>query len=127
MSVKWGIVGNRIGWTAHFVFNILANHNITSNDTIISGGAKGVDTYAQDYAEYIGCKMIIFYPNPIEESPKKYFSRNLKIAQECDILIAFNKNNSPSGTLNTINQAKILRKKVVLIAAEEKGKTQEVK
>ena len=32
-------------------------------DTIVSGGAKGADTYAREFAKKKGLKMIEFFPN----------------------------------------------------------------
>ena len=32
-------------------------------DTIVSGGAMGVDTYAREYAKMKGLKLIEFFPN----------------------------------------------------------------
>ena len=107
----YGIVGNRSGFTYERIKQVLDKHCITSNDTIVSGGAIGVDTYAQRYAKEIGAKLIIYYPNPSENSPNRYFTRNLSIALECDELIAFSKK-SRGGTYNTINHVRVLNKKV---------------
>ncbi len=114
--MKYGIVGNRYGWNSGFVFQTLSKYNMSSQDIIISGGADGVDTYAQWYAKKIGAQMIIVYPNPKEPSPQRYFSRNKDIAEMCDTLIAFDKGSSSgSGTLNTINHAKRMNKEVIVI------------
>lgn len=110
---NFGIVGNREGWNYLEFKNRLRKHNITHKDVIISGGAKGVDSYAQRYAKEIGCTMIIFYPNPKISSPQKYFDRNTCIALQCDELITFDKKLF-SGTLHTINRVKVLNKKVTL-------------
>lgn len=114
--MKYGIVGNRKGWTYNEVQKELLKLDITENDTIISGGAIGVDTYAQEFAKTIGCDMIIYYPRNSKPSPERYFERNKKIAKECDILIAFDKGNcSGTGTLNTINHAKRMGKQIIQI------------
>lgn len=113
--MKYAIVGNRTGWNKDFVFKTLDGFYITPNDIIISGGAEGIDTYAQEYAKKIGCEILILYPKPKEPSPERYFNRNLEIAKRCDILIAFDKKSSGgSGTLNTINHAKKLYKEIVI-------------
>jgi predicted Rossmann fold nucleotide-binding protein DprA/Smf involved in DNA uptake len=115
VKMKYGIVGNRKGWSQSKVFDSLDNFSITANDIILSGGAEGVDTLAQEYAKLRGCEMIILYPNPNIHSPKRYFDRNSEIAKRCDTLIAFDKGSSSgSGTLNTINSAKKLGKTVVV-------------
>lgn len=114
--MKYGIVGNREGWSRDFVNKKLHDLGVEVWDTIISGGAKGIDSYAQSYAKMIGAKIIILYPNPKEDSPQRYFNRNKNIAEACDVLIAFDKGSSSgSGTLNTINHAKRMKKTVVII------------
>lgn len=113
------IVGNRIGWSKDYIFKVLDGYSITSNDIIISGGAFGVDTYAQEYAKKVGCEIVILYPKIKEPIPERYFNRNLEIAKRCDILIAFDKKSSKySGTLNTINHAKKLNKQVIVYREE---------
>ena len=109
----YGIVGNRSGFTYSQVRSKLQKHNITANDEIITGGAIGVDTHAQRYAQEIGATLIIFYPNPNVNSPQRYFDRNIKIAEYLDELIAFNKKDW-SGTTHTINKTRELDKKVTI-------------
>lgn len=108
---KYGVVGNRTGFTYKEVKNRLEQHNIKADDCIISGGANGVDTYAQMYAKEIGVKLIIFYPNPKISSPYRYYDRNILIANECNELIAFNKK-AKGGTIHTMHHAKGLNKKI---------------
>lgn len=108
----FGIVGNRTGWTYERIKEILEKHNVYKSDVIISGGADGVDAFAQEYAKEKGCKMIIFYPDPTKLSPIRYYDRNKLIALNCDVLIAFNKQ-IKSGTQNTIKYAKESGKEVI--------------
>ena len=110
--MKYGIVGNRVGWEISEVVTELVKLGITSKDTIISGGAEGVDSFAQIFAKQIGCKMVIFYPDKQLPIPARYMLRNRKIAEECDVLIAFNRY-AKSGTKHTILEAKALNKKVI--------------
>ena len=113
--MKYGVVGNRFGWDYNRVQEELLELGITENDVIISGGATGVDTFAQQFAKTIGCDMMIFYPRYSKPSPMRYFERNEQIAKECDVLIAFDRGSSSgSGTLNTINHAKKFNKKIIL-------------
>ena len=113
--MKYGVVGNRFGWTYNRVQEELLEIGITEEDVIISGGATGVDTFAQQFAKTKGCDMIIYYPKYSKPSPDRYFDRNKQIAEECDVLIAFDKGSSSgSGTLNTINHAKRNGKKIIL-------------
>lgn len=113
--MKYGIVGNRTGWTYDEVLHYLNRERVYRNaDMIISGGANGVDSFAQQYAKVYGIPILIYYPFNDLPSPERYFKRNKKIAEECDILIAFN-NRFNSGTSNTIRYAKELNKKIILI------------
>jgi predicted Rossmann fold nucleotide-binding protein DprA/Smf involved in DNA uptake len=117
--MKIGIVGNQEGWEYSFIRKKLIENHLTAHDIIISGGAKGVDTYAQMFAKEIGATIIIHYPDDLIPSPERYFIRNKQIATECDLLIAFDKKSGRAGTKNTIAHAKRLNKKIILYKVEE--------
>jgi fibrillarin-like rRNA methylase len=81
--------------------------------TIISGGAKGVDRLAKEYANEMG----YFF---LEHAPQtdRYPSfndaaraRNRQIANDCDVLIAFPSATSV-GTWDTVTRAKALNKPI---------------
>ena len=114
MKQKVGVVGNQHGWTYSNVKEVLEALEIDHEATIISGGADGVDTFAQIYAKEKGCTIIIHYPKPHEPSPDRYFNRNKQIALECDFLIAFDKKSGAAGTKNTIACAKKANKAIFL-------------
>jgi len=110
--MRIAIVGNRKGWTYKEVCAKLKEYNVYKSDIIISGGADGVDTYAQQYAKEIGAKIEIFYPDPNKPNPERYYHRNREIVLSCDILIAFNRHpNARSGTTMTTNYAKTQKEK----------------
>ncbi len=111
--MKIGIVGNRTGWNYERIKEVLDKH-VNDNDILISGGAEGVDSFAQQYAKEKGLEFRIIYPNFKLPSPKRYFDRNTKITFKSDMLIAFDKKQH-SGTLNTINTAKRQNKAVIII------------
>ena len=114
--MKYAVVGNRVGWSMYDIWNALDKYKITSADTIISGGADGVDTFAQEYAKHIGCKMIIHYPDMKKKSPERYFERNRVIVDESDIVIAFDRGSSgKTGTANTTNYAEKIRKEFIVL------------
>ena len=120
--MKIVVIVNRTGWSNDFVRKTLKQHNDINTDNIISGGADGVDTFAQRYAKEIGAKMVIYYPDPTISSPRRYYNRNYTIVSNGDKIIAFNKNNNPrTGTSNAINQARKLMKKVIIIEKDEYG------
>ena len=53
-------------------------------DEIISGGAKGVDSFVQKAAKSLGFPVRIFTPKT--ETWLDFKARNLLIAEECDVL-----------------------------------------
>ena len=115
------VVGNRIGWTYQEIEKILIKEYVYKSDVIITGGAEGVDTFAQEFGKKHGNRILIIYPDPTKPSPQRYYERNKKIALECDCMIAFNKGNNPrSGSFNAINQAKKFKKDVFVITGDEK-------
>ncbi len=109
--MKLAVVGNRKGYTKKYVYKELDTYNLTDEDFIITGGAKGVDTFAMQYAKERGISLIVYYASLIIPIPDRYFSRNFKIAFNCDEMLAFNKK-VHSGTTNSINHALHLNKMV---------------
>ena len=113
--MKIAIVGNRKGWSYNQVSDILNQERVYRNASmLISGGANGVDSFVQTYAKSFGLPILIYYPFADLPVPERFFKRNKKIAEECDLLIAFNKEQK-SGTSNTIRYAKEIGKEVIII------------
>ena len=113
--MKIGVVGNRKNWTYEQVRAKLLELKVSKLDIIISGGAEGVDSHAQQFAKEIGAQLRVIYPDPDLPSPKRYYDRNEKIAYMCDKLIAFNSEGPRSGTHNTITHATNLSKEVIVV------------
>lgn len=99
---------------------------------IISGGQKqGADGYAKKFALEFDMKYVEFPPRHytynqhciLEEShygkryyPKNFFDRNKQIVEYSDYIVAFmNKGKQTSGTLNTIETAQKMNKKVIIL------------
>lgn len=115
-----GIIGNRTGWTYEFVRKKLKELNVYKSDVIISGGADGIDTFAQRYAKEIGAQIIIIYPDPDKPIPQRYFDRNKLIILRSDIIVAFDKKElTHSGTRYGIDFAKKQKKEVFVIDKQE--------
>ncbi len=88
---------------------------------LVSGGASGVDTIAETTAYELGLKCDIH--RPTSENWDGYKARNLKIAQECDVIYCFPtkvrltpcyhcsiQDHERSGGCWTVKQAKTLKK-----------------
>tara|TARA_R110001592_G_scaffold215613_1_gene468994 strand:+ start:6573 stop:6974 length:402 start_codon:yes stop_codon:yes gene_type:complete len=133
--MKIGIVGSREYQNFRKVKDtIFELKNKFSDDLIIvSGGClDGADRYAKKFSIELGCSYIEFNPahtpknlySALHENyygksykPKNFFHRNKMLATYVDCLIAFiPKDGAASGTANTINEAKKMKKKVVIIS-----------
>ena len=80
---------------------------------IVSGGAAGADTIAEQIAMYMGIPTKIFLPNWDKHGKSAGFVRNTQIVENSDIIIAFWDGLS-KGTLDSINKAKSLGKRVIV-------------
>jgi len=99
MGLIVGVVGGRDFTDKGFLYAVLdALRDIEGIDMIVSGGAKGADELAYRYAIDDGF-------------PRAYFRRNVRIAEHCEVLMAFPTKNS-KGTWHTIKTAEKLGKKV---------------
>ena len=74
-------------------------------ELIVSGGAKGADTYAREYAMKNNIPLIEFLPDYRRYGKKAPLMRNLQIVDNCDFLLAFWDGKS-RGTKFTIDYAK---------------------
>ena len=84
-------------------------------DTIVSGGAKGADTYAKEFAKKYNLKLIEFLPEYDKYPPKVApLVRNKLIVDNCDCLLAFWDGKS-RGTKYTIDYAKQVGKPVKIV------------
>lgn len=115
---KYGIVGSRRRLDKNSVINFV--NSLNPDDVVISGGCRGVDSWAEETAKSKGLKLIIH--KPILENIKnrgdlieRYYDRNKLIAKDCEILIAFVSSDRTGGTENTIKYAKELNKEVKLM------------
>ena len=83
-------------------------------DTIVSGGAKGADTFAMDFARQHGLKLIVFFPDYEKYGRQAPLMRNKLIVEECDCLLAFWDGQS-KGTKFTLDYAKEKGKPVKIV------------
>lgn len=83
-------------------------------DTIVSGGAIGVDTYAREFAKKHGLRMIEYFPNYELYGKRAPLERNKLIINECDCVLAFWDGKS-HGTKFTIDLAKEANKPIKIV------------
>ena len=83
-------------------------------DTIVSGGAKGADTYAREFAQKHNLNLIEFLPDYDKYGRKAPLVRNKLIVEECDCVLAFWDGKS-RGTKFTIDYANEKGKPVKIV------------
>lgn len=110
-----GIVGSREfekrGVRQHVYADMLRFINkLASGTTIVSGGAIGVDTYAEEIADNFHMTKEIFRPNESLPVPKRFFVRNQQIVNYLKdhggTLVSFVMHNHHRGTSRTIQLAR---------------------
>ena len=84
--MKLAIVGSRDFNNYEFLKKIVDFHPCTQ---IISGGARGADTLARQYAIEHGIPFKEFFPDWDTHGKSAGFLRNEQIVQACDELVAF--------------------------------------
>ena len=78
------------------------NHPVTE---IVSGGARGVDSLAEEYAKERNLPITVFKPDWERHGRKAGFVRNVQIVNHCDHLLAFWDEKS-KGTKHSIDTAR---------------------
>lgn len=87
-------------------------------DVIISGGAKGIDSLAEEEAELLYLHREIFLPKNARWEPEGYKERNLQIAEDCTHLLCIRtKQSTTYGSGWTADQAERLGKTVWRVTA----------
>ena len=83
-------------------------------ETIVSGGAKDVDTYAREYAKKKGLKLIEFFPDFEKYGRCAPLERNKLIVDTCDGVLAFWDGKS-KGTKCALDYAKEKNKPIIIV------------
>ena len=83
-------------------------------DEIVSGGAKGVDACAEEYARRNGIKFTVFLPNYEKYGKAAPIRRNEEIVAYADKIIAFWDGVS-KGTMSTIRYAEKMGKEYRIV------------
>lgn len=112
--MKIAIIGSRETGNINFEQELLNRLLILGNDTIVSGGARGIDTLAAMYAKKHGIKLIEFRPDYATYGRGATFVRNRLIVDVADVILAF-WNGTSRGTMYTIEYAKKKHVPVIII------------
>jgi len=123
--MKLAIVGSRTFndydlfeyWIGYFGGDIIVGSR-TFNDCdleeLVSGGAKGADSLAEEYAKLWGCPIRIFRPDWDKFGKQAGFIRNQQIVDNCDMVLAFWDGKS-RGTKDTIDKARKAKKPTFIV------------
>lgn len=84
---------------------------------IVSGGARGIDTCAREYAEKNRIKLTEFLPQYEKYGRSAPLKRNLQIIDYADLVLAFWDGNS-KGTKYVIEQCKKQNKEIKIFLAK---------
>ena len=84
---------------------------------IVSGGARGIDTCAREYAEKNRIKLTEFLPQYEKYGRSAPLIRNLQIIEYADLVLAFWDGNS-KGTKYVIEQCKKQNKEIKIFLAK---------
>lgn len=106
--MKLAIIGSRGLWVDN-----LGDYLPPEVTEIVSGGAKGIDTCAGEYAREHGLKLTEFLPDYRRYGRGAPLKRNLEIIAYADQVLAFWDGNSP-GTKCVIDQCNKQKKKVTV-------------
>ena len=120
--MKIAIIGSREGFFEEDIYNALKwksdrKELDLKNDSLISGGARGVDQYAESFFKAFNLPIEII--RPINPSNKMdYLFRNVEIITRADKIIAF-WNGYSKGTKFVIDYAKNRNKEIVVILSDK--------
>jgi hypothetical protein len=81
--------------------------------TIVSGGAKGADNFAERYAREENHRLVVFLPEWEKYGKSAGFRRNELIVEKADMVAAFWDGES-KGTKHSITLAELLHKPVYI-------------
>lgn len=124
--MRIGIVGSRRRSSLSdrkIIFDIVARAIKKSGGdlTVVSGGASGPDSFAEEAADILGAKKTIHrIPKdpPVKhrgEFTERAYARNRLIVEDSDVIFALIHHTRTGGTENTIKHANELGKKVFLV------------
>lgn len=120
--MRVGIVGSRRRSDRDSVARLVKS--LKRTDIVVSGGCRGVDTWAiqeadkrsMSHAEHLP---LILPAMGRDEVVQAYYDRNRLVAENVDVLYCFVASDRTGGTENTIKWAKLAGVKIVIMAEVE--------
>jgi 5S rRNA maturation endonuclease (ribonuclease M5) len=107
------IVGSR-DFNDYNLLKTIVTPKIKNISTIVSGGARGADTLARNFATEYNLPMVEILPEWNKYGKRAAILRNEDIINNADSVVAFHLKNSP-GTANSIQIAKQMGKPIEII------------
>jgi hypothetical protein len=110
------IVGSRNPGINYAKFEelLLARINLGEVTQIVSGGAKGIDTFAKLFAGKHHIPLMEFLPKYGEHGKYATLRRNTEIVREANLVVAFPTADS-KGTLHSISEAKRMGRRLIVV------------
>ncbi|MBD5344891.1 MAG: DUF2493 domain-containing protein [Bacteroides sp.] len=114
--MKIAIVGTRNPGVSYQEWEsiLISKINASEFSLVISGGSKGIDTYAKLFAVRHHIPLMEHLPEYSKYGRKATFRRNSQIVREASIVIAFPSPDS-KGTFHSIREAKRLSKQHIVV------------
>lgn len=110
--MKIGIVGSR-RYNNYSSFVKVVGEFLRSEDTLVSGGAKGADSLAEKFAKDIGVEIKVFKADWDKYGNSAGMIRNGLIVEESDFILAFWDGKS-KGTKDTITKCENVGKECII-------------
>lgn len=115
-ATRLGIVGSR-DFSDETLVRAILTGVLKDHHVVVSGGARGVDTWAAETAREMGLQVCEHKPNWDKDGSAAAFIRNTIIVRDSDIILAFWDQRS-GGTLNTLGKAKKLGKVIGVVTED---------
>lgn len=114
-NIDVGVVGSRDFKDKNLINKVLDKiHRDRTINKIVSGGAIGADTYAEEWAKNNHVEKLIYLPNYKKYGRGAPLIRNTDIINNSDLVVAFWDGES-RGTKDSITKAENMNKELIII------------
>ena len=105
--MKIAIIGTRSPTISYndWLMLLLSHIDVSTMSEVISGGAKGIDSYAKRFAQAFKRPLTEYLPEYSKFGRTAALMRNVDIVKSADLVVAFPSKNS-RGTYHAIREAK---------------------